>query len=70
MSSTIAGNLTILGVASNIIILEVLESRIGITIAFTEFLKVGGYSNPYQYLDIPTVLHLVNSVPKVLEQRR
>lgn len=41
MSSTIAGNLTILGVASNIIILEVLESRIGITIAFTEFLKVG-----------------------------
>jgi Na+/H+ antiporter NhaD/arsenite permease-like protein len=28
MSSTIAGNLTILGAASNVIILEVLESRI------------------------------------------
>lgn len=41
MSSTIAGNLTILGAASNIIILEVLESRIGTTITFTEFLKIG-----------------------------
>jgi Na+/H+ antiporter NhaD/arsenite permease-like protein len=41
MSSTIAGNLTILGVASNVIILEVLESRMGTTITFTEFLKIG-----------------------------
>ncbi|MEM0340164.1 MAG: SLC13 family permease [Acidilobaceae archaeon] len=41
MSSTIAGNLTILGAASNIIILEILESRMGTTITFIEFLKVG-----------------------------
>lgn len=41
MASTIAGNLTILGAASNVIILEVLEARYGRTISFTEFLKVG-----------------------------
>ena len=41
MSSTIAGNLTILGAASNIIILEVLESRMKSTITFKEFLKIG-----------------------------
>jgi len=41
MASTIAGNLTILGAASNIIILEVLESRMNTTITFIEFLKVG-----------------------------
>uniref|UniRef100_A0A7J2U504 Anion transporter n=1 Tax=Ignisphaera aggregans TaxID=334771 RepID=A0A7J2U504_9CREN len=41
MSSTIAGNLTILGAASNIIILEVLESKMNSTITFTEFLKIG-----------------------------
>jgi Na+/H+ antiporter NhaD/arsenite permease-like protein len=41
MASTIAGNLTILGAASNVIVLEVLESRMGTTITFTEFLKIG-----------------------------
>ncbi len=41
MASTIAGNLTILGAASNVIILEVLEARYGRTISFTEFLKIG-----------------------------
>jgi Na+/H+ antiporter NhaD/arsenite permease-like protein len=41
MSSTIAGNLTILGAASNVIILEVLESRMKSTITFVEFLKIG-----------------------------
>ena len=41
MSSTIAGNLTLLGAASNIIILERLESQYGRTISFTEFLRVG-----------------------------
>jgi Na+/H+ antiporter NhaD/arsenite permease-like protein len=41
MSSTIAGNLTILGAASNIIVLEVLESKMNSTITFTEFLKIG-----------------------------
>lgn len=40
-TSTIAGNLTILGAASNIIVLETLESRMGASITFTEFLKVG-----------------------------
>ncbi|MCS7136373.1 MAG: SLC13 family permease [Nitrososphaerota archaeon] len=39
--STIAGNLTILGAASNIIILEALESRMNATISFFEFLKAG-----------------------------
>jgi len=41
MSSTVAGNLTLLGAASNIIMLEYLESRMGTTITFTDFLKVG-----------------------------
>jgi Na+/H+ antiporter NhaD/arsenite permease-like protein len=41
MASTIAGNLIILGAASNIIILEVLESRMNTTMTFIELLKVG-----------------------------
>lgn len=41
MASTIAGNLTILGAASNIIIIEVLESKFNNTITFFEFLKIG-----------------------------
>jgi len=40
-TSTIACNLTILEAASNIIVLETLESRMGASITFTEFLKVG-----------------------------
>jgi len=40
-ASTIAGNLTILGAASNIIILEYLESKMKVTIGFGEFLKYG-----------------------------
>lgn len=40
-ASTIAGNLTILGAASNVIVIEALESRFGITITFREFLKIG-----------------------------
>jgi Na+/H+ antiporter NhaD/arsenite permease-like protein len=38
--STIAGNLTILGAASNVIIIQQAESR-GETITFTEFIRVG-----------------------------
>ncbi|MEM0179442.1 MAG: anion transporter, partial [Fervidicoccaceae archaeon] len=41
MSSTIAGNLTLFGAASNIIILEVVESKFNTTIKFTTFLRVG-----------------------------
>ena len=41
MSSTIAGNLAILGVASNVIILEILEIRMDVAITFMEFLKIG-----------------------------
>jgi Na+/H+ antiporter NhaD/arsenite permease-like protein len=41
MSSTIAGNTTVLGAASNIIVIEVLESRFKHTISFTRFLKIG-----------------------------
>ncbi|MGC9147445.1 MAG: SLC13 family permease [Infirmifilum sp.] len=40
-SSTIAGNLTPLGAASNIIILEYLESRMNTTIILKDFLKAG-----------------------------
>ncbi|MEM4035728.1 MAG: SLC13 family permease [Fervidicoccaceae archaeon] len=39
--STIAGNLTILGAASNVIVLECLESRMRTTIDFVEFAKRG-----------------------------
>ena len=39
--STVAGNLTFLGAASNIIILEVLESRYSKTISFKDFVKAG-----------------------------
>lgn len=41
MSSTIAGNLTLLGAASNIIVLETLESKMKTTITFIEFVKIG-----------------------------
>ncbi|MEX0861995.1 SLC13 family permease [Nitrosopumilus sp.] len=39
--STIAGNLTILGAASNVIILETAERRHKITFTFKEFFKIG-----------------------------
>jgi len=39
--STIAGNLTILGAASNIIVLETLESKMNTSISFIEFFKIG-----------------------------
>ena len=41
MASTIAGNLTLLGAASNIIILETLETKMGMTISFARFVKIG-----------------------------
>jgi len=41
MAATIAGNLTILGAASNVIVIETLETRYQQTISFTEFLKHG-----------------------------
>ncbi|MEM4684939.1 MAG: SLC13 family permease, partial [Sulfolobales archaeon] len=41
MSSTIAGNLTLLGAASNIIVLETLESKMKTSITFVEFTKIG-----------------------------
>ncbi|MEM0474926.1 MAG: SLC13 family permease [Zestosphaera sp.] len=39
--STIAGNLTILGAASNIIVLETLETKMKTSITFIEFFKIG-----------------------------
>ena len=39
--STIAGNIAILGAASNVIIVDIAERRFGITIGFWEFLRVG-----------------------------
>ncbi|MEM1526822.1 MAG: SLC13 family permease [Ignisphaera sp.] len=41
MAATIAGNLTILGAASNIIMLEVVEEKRRKSISFMEFFKVG-----------------------------
>jgi Na+/H+ antiporter NhaD and related arsenite permeases len=41
VSSTIAGNLTPLGAASNIIVLEYLESRMNTTILLKDFVRVG-----------------------------
>jgi Na+/H+ antiporter NhaD/arsenite permease-like protein len=39
--STIAGNLTILGAASNVIIIQNAEKSKGITLTFWDFVKVG-----------------------------
>ncbi|HEY94313.1 MAG TPA: anion transporter [Dehalococcoidia bacterium] len=39
--STIAGNLTILGAASNVIIIQNAETSGGVTVTFWEFLKIG-----------------------------
>jgi Na+/H+ antiporter NhaD/arsenite permease-like protein len=39
--STIAGNLTILGAASNVIIIQNSEKRNGVTITFWEFARIG-----------------------------
>jgi Na+/H+ antiporter NhaD/arsenite permease-like protein len=39
--STIAGNLTILGAASNVIIIQNAEKRSGITLTFLEFVRIG-----------------------------
>ncbi|OGO31602.1 MAG: anion transporter [Chloroflexi bacterium RBG_16_56_11] len=39
--STIAGNLTILGAASNVIIIQNSEKRGGVTLTFLEFVKIG-----------------------------
>jgi len=39
--STIAGNLTILGAASNVIIIQNAEKKSGVTITFWEFVKIG-----------------------------
>jgi len=41
MATTVAGNLTLLGAASNIIIIEYLEGHYGTTISFKEFFKYG-----------------------------
>jgi Na+/H+ antiporter NhaD/arsenite permease-like protein len=40
-ASTIAGNLTIFGAASNIIIIEAVESRGVKAFSYSEFLKIG-----------------------------
>jgi len=40
-ASTIAGNLTILGAASNVIIINAAESRGSTAFTFSEFFKIG-----------------------------
>jgi Na+/H+ antiporter NhaD/arsenite permease-like protein len=39
--STIAGNLTILGAASNVIIIQNAEKKCGVTVTFWEFIRIG-----------------------------
>ena len=39
--STVAGNLSILGAASNVIIIQNAERKSGETLAFLEFVKIG-----------------------------
>jgi Na+/H+ antiporter NhaD/arsenite permease-like protein len=39
--STIAGNLTILGAASNVIIIQNAEKKGGVTLTFLEFVRIG-----------------------------
>ena len=41
MSTTIAGNLTILGAASNVIIIEAVESRYNVTVSYWRFMRAG-----------------------------
>ncbi len=41
MGSTIAGNLTILGAASDVIILKAVERKHDVTFTFKEFFKIG-----------------------------
>ncbi|MGC9210478.1 MAG: SLC13 family permease [Acidilobus sp.] len=41
MATTIAGNLTILGAASNVIILESIESRYNVTVSYWRFMRAG-----------------------------
>ncbi len=41
MATTIAGNLTILGAASNVIILESIESRYTVTVSYWRFMRAG-----------------------------
>jgi Na+/H+ antiporter NhaD/arsenite permease-like protein len=40
-AATLAGNITVFGAASNVIVLEVLESRYGVSIPYFRFTKVG-----------------------------
>lgn len=53
-TSTIAGNLTLLGAASNIIVLEALETRHNTTITFTDFIKIGS---------IVTIVNVIVYIP-------
>ncbi len=39
--STLAGNLTLIGAASNVIVVDVAERRFGVTIGFWEFTRIG-----------------------------
>ena len=58
-SSTIAGNLTFLGAASNIIILEGLESRKGHSMSFWRFLRAGALVTAINFATYSAYLYLV-----------
>lgn len=65
MASTIAGNLTPLGAASNIIIIEHLESKMSTSISFIEFFKVGTLVtlvNMLVYIAFLWLLSLVHAI--------
>ncbi len=58
-TSTIAGNLTLLGAASNIIVLEALESRYNVTVGFADFIKIGSIVTAVNVLVYIPFLYLV-----------
>jgi hypothetical protein len=60
-ASTIAGNLTILGAASNIIIIEAAESRGVHSFSFLEFFKVGSIVTAEPTLQ-STIVHRVDVI--------
>jgi Na+/H+ antiporter NhaD/arsenite permease-like protein len=51
-SSTLAGNLTLIGAASNVIIVDVAERRFGVRIGFWEFTRIGAPLTALQLLAV------------------
>jgi len=57
--STLAGNLTLIGAASNVIVVDVAERRFGVTIGFWEFTRIGAPLALAQLVSVGAWLALV-----------